>query len=100
MDKKIQKELLTIIKKPIITDKTTKLLEKNQYCFQVDYKTNKIKIKQAIEFIFNVEVIKINTCHEPRKKRKTGRFEGYKSHYKKAIVTLSPDNKINLFSDQ
>lgn len=97
---KENKKLLKIIKKPIITDKTTKLLESNQYCFHANYQFNKSEIKQAIEYIFNVKVIKINTCHIPRKKRKVGRFEGYKSHYKKAIVKLLPSDKIDLFSEQ
>lgn len=100
MDKEKQSELLNIIQKPIITDKTTKLLENNQYCFQVNHKTNKTKIKQAIEYLFNVKVIKINTYHEPHKKRTVGRFKGYKAHYKKAIVKLSNNHKIDLFSEQ
>ena len=100
MDDIIQRKLLNIVKKPIITDKTTKLLEKNQYCFQVNYNTSKKIIKQAIEYIFSVKVIKINTYHAPRKQRKVGRFHGYKPHHKKAIVTLSPNNKINLFSNK
>lgn len=100
MDQEKQRELLKLIKRPIVTDKTTKLLENNQYCFRVNHKSDKLKIKQAIEYVFNVKVIKINTCHMPRKKRKIGRFQGYKSHYKKAIVKLSSDDKINLFSEQ
>jgi large subunit ribosomal protein L23 len=100
MNKELEKELLNIIKKPIITDKTTKLLENNQYCFQVDHRSNKPKIKLAIEYIFKVKVKKINTYHAPRKKRTVGRFKGYKTHYKKAIVTLSENDTINLFSDQ
>ena len=100
MNKDQKRKLFSIIQHPIITDKTTKLLEKNQYCFKVDHRANKLAIKQAIEFIFNVKVIRINTCHEPRKKRKVGRFYGYKKHYKKAIITLSNNNSINLFSDQ
>lgn len=91
--------LLTVIKKPIITDKTTKLLENNQYCFQVHKQSNKLTIKLAIEYFFNVKVIKINTCHLPIKKRKVGRFIGYKTHYKKAIVTLSNNDKIDLFAN-
>ena len=63
-------------------------------------KISKPIIKEAIEYIFNVKVIKINTCHLPKKKRKVGRFQGYKSHYKKAIVKLSPNDRINLFSEQ
>nr|YP_010728700.1 ribosomal protein L23 [Phymatolithon calcareum]WEA76860.1 ribosomal protein L23 [Phymatolithon calcareum] len=99
MDKDNIRELLTIIKKPIITDKTTKLLENNQYCFQVDPRVGKLKIKQAIEYIFGVNVKNINTYHKPLKKRTVSRFTGYRAHYKKAIVTLSKDDKINLFSE-
>lgn len=99
MDKIKERELLRIVKEPILTDKTTKLLEKNQYCFKVNHKTNKIKIKEAIEYIFKVKVEKINTCHAPYKSRKVGRFQGYKAHYKKAIVKLSNHDKINLFPE-
>lgn len=99
MKKSYKKNIFDIIKEPIITDKTTKLLEKNQYCFKVNYRKNKTEIKQAIEQIFNVKVISINTSHEPRKKCKVGRFSGHKRHYKKAIVTLSDNDTINLFSD-
>ena len=99
MDKDQKNTFLTIIQEPIITDKTTKLLENNQYCFQVDYHANKTLIKNAIEYIFNVKVEKINTYHQPKKKRRVGRFQGYKKHYKRAIVTLAADNSINLFAD-
>lgn len=100
MNKNLNLNIFQIIYKPIITDKTTKLLEKNQYCFKVNHKFNKIEIKNAIEYFFNVKVININTFHEPKKKRKVGRFSGHKKHFKKAIVTLSADSKINLFSEQ
>ena len=100
MSKEQEKEFLSIIKKPILTDKTTKLLEKNQYCFEVNQKVNKTRVKHAIEYIFNVKVIKINTCHKPHKKRKVGRFQGYRTHHKKAVVTLSKNDTIHLFSDQ
>ena len=99
MNKSKIRHLLTVIKKPIITDKTTKLLENNQYCFQVDPRVNKLIIKEAIEYIFNVKVKQVNTCHKSPKKRKVGRFTGYRGHYKKAIVTLSKNDKINLFSE-
>lgn len=99
MDKDKIRKFFTIIKKPIITDKTTKFLENNQYCFQVDHRINKISIKEAIEYIFDVKVTKINTYHQPPKKRTVGRFTGYRAHYKKAIVTLSKNHKIDLFSE-
>ena len=100
MDKKIERELVKSIKKPIITDKTTKLLENNQYCFYVNPEIDKTKVKQAIEYFFDVKVIKVNACHAPRKKRKVGRFQGYKSSYKKAIVKLASNERINLFSQE
>lgn len=100
MNKNLNQNIFQIIHKPVITDKTTRLLERNQYCFKVNHKFNKIEIKNAIEYFFNVKVININTCHEPRKKRKVGRFSGYKKHFKKAIVTLSVDSKINLFPEK
>ena len=88
-----------IIKYPIITDKATRLLENNQYSFIVDRYSNKLTIKAAIEYLFNVKVIKVNTCHLPKKKRRVGKYVGWKSHYKKAIVTLSEGDTINLFAE-
>ena len=57
-----------VIKYPIITDKATRLLENNQYSFVVDPSSDKLTIKAAIEYLFNVKVIKVNTCRLPRKK--------------------------------
>jgi large subunit ribosomal protein L23 len=88
-----------IIKYPIITDKATRLLENNQYSFVVDRYSDKVNIKSAIESLFNVKVIKVNTCLLPRKKKRVGKFIGWKSQYKKAIVTLSEGDVINLFTD-
>ena len=88
-----------IVKYPIITDKATRLLENNQYSFVVDRYSDKIEIKEAIENLFDVKVIKINTCNLPRKKKRVGRYIGWKPQYKKAIVTLSEGDVINLFTD-
>jgi large subunit ribosomal protein L23 len=88
-----------IIKYPIITDKATRLLQTNQYSFIVDRDSDKLTIKAAIEYLFNVKVIKINTCHLPRKKKRIGKYLGWKPQYKKAIVTLSEGDVINLFTE-
>lgn len=88
-----------IVKYPIITDKATRLLENNQYSFVVDRYSDKMEIKEAIENLFEVKVIKINTCRLPRKKKRVGRYIGWKPQYKKAIVTLSEGDVINLFTD-
>ena len=88
-----------IIKYPIITDKATRLLENNQYSFIVNRYSDKITIKSAIEYLFNVKVIKVNTCRLPRKKKRVGKYIGWKPQYKKAIVTLSEGDIINVFTD-
>ncbi len=88
-----------IIKYPIITDKATRILENNQYSFVVDPYSDKIAIKAAIEYLFNVKVTKVNTCALPRKKKRVGKYIGWKSKYKKAIVTLSEGDVINLFTE-
>ena len=88
-----------IVKYPIITDKATRLLENNQYSFIVDRYSDKPTIKAAIEYWFDVKVIKINTCRLPRKKKRVGKYIGWKPQYKKAIVTLIEGDVINLFTD-
>lgn len=88
-----------VIKYPIITDKATRLLENNRYSFIVDRYSDKLTIKAAIEYLFDVKVIKINTCRLPRKKKRVGKYLGWKPQYKKAIVTLSEGDVINLFTD-
>ena len=88
-----------IIKYPIITDKATRLLENNQYSFIVDRYSNKLVIKAAIEYLFNVKVIKVNTCRLPRKKKRVGKYVGWKPQYKKAIVSLAEGDVINLFTE-
>lgn len=97
--KQIYKNLLKIIKYPIITDKTTQYLEDNKYCFAVDCKANKTDIKKAIEYIFDVKVCNINTSQIPPKIKKIGKFIGKKTKYKKAIIELNNKYKINLFEE-
>jgi len=91
---------LSIIKYPIITDKATRLLVNNQYTFAVSPTANKLTIKSLIECIFNVKVIKITTSHLPKKKKRVGKYLGWKSHYKKAIVTLLEGDTIDLFLEK
>lgn len=88
-----------IIKYPIITDKATRLLENNKYSFIVDPSSDKITIRTSIEDLFNVKVIKINTCNLPKKKKRVGKYIGWKPQYKKAVVTLSKGDTINLFAE-
>lgn len=90
---------IDLIKYPLVTDKTTRLLNNNQYTFIVDPKISKDEIKETIEFLFDVKVSKVNTCHLVKKKRRVGQFIGTKSHYKKAIVKLTEGYSISLFSE-
>jgi large subunit ribosomal protein L23 len=88
-----------IIKAPIITEQSTKLIEsENKYTFKVDRKANKIEIKKAVEAIFEVKVLSVNTINVLPKFKKMGKYEGYKSAYKKAVVKLAEGQKIDAFT--
>ncbi|MEA5510926.1 50S ribosomal protein L23 [Crocosphaera sp. UHCC 0190] len=93
------RDLADLVIKPIITEKATRLLEQNKYVFDVALKATKPEIKAAIEGLFGVSVIGVNTARPPRKKRRVGKFIGYKSLYKRAIVTLEEGDTIGLFPD-
>ena len=86
-----------IIKKPVITEKSTRLLEMNKYCFMVDRRANKIQIKQAIEELFKVKVKDVNTMRILGKIKRMGKYEGRRPSWKKAVVTLEPGNRIEFF---
>ena len=87
-----------IIKRPIITEKTTKLAETGVYTFEVDKKANKIEIANAIEEIFKVKVVSVNTINVLPKKKRVGRSEGLKAAYAKAMVKLQAGDKIEGFT--
>ncbi|NEO25465.1 MAG: 50S ribosomal protein L23 [Kamptonema sp. SIO4C4] len=99
MTKYDPRQLADLIIKPIVTEKATLLLEQNKYVFDVLPKATKPQIKAAIESLFEVKVTKVNTHCPPRKKKRVGRFIGYKPQYKRAIVTLAEDDQIVLFPD-
>ncbi len=94
-----ESDLADLILKPIITEKGTIQMELNKYVFDVLPKATKPDIKAAIESLFDVTVVKVNTLTLPRKKRRVGRFMGYKPQYKRAIVTLKEGDSITLFPD-
>ncbi len=82
-----------IIIKPIITEKSTRIMEENKYAFMVSLKANKIEIKKALEEIFGVKVKSVNTMRVKGKPKRMGMYTGYTSDWKKAIVTLHQDSK-------
>ena len=87
-----------IIQGPIITEKTMALKENfNKYTFKVSKGANKVEIKNAIEQIFKVKVESVNTINVLPKRKRVGKYEGYTAAYKKAIVKLAAENKIDAF---
>ncbi|GIO15298.1 50S ribosomal protein L23 [Cohnella xylanilytica] len=82
-----------VIKRPVITERTSEFVEQLKYVFEVDIKANKTEIKQAIEQIFKVKVASVNTLRMPAKPRRYGRHSGYTSEWKKAIVQLAEGSK-------
>lgn len=93
------RDLADLVIKPIVTEKATLLMEDNKYVFDVVLKATKPDIKAAIESLFDVKVEKVNTIRQPRKKRRVGRFIGYKPQRKRAIVTLAEGDAIELFPE-
>jgi len=90
-------EARELVKRPLITERTTKLMEENKYSFLVDPKANKTQIKQAIEEIFKVKVKTVNTFNRLGKVKRMGRHEGRRSSWKRAIVTLEAGSRIEFF---
>lgn len=99
------KSYYDIIRRPIITEKTSTLISEPtkigsksiQYTFEVAVDANKVEIKNAIEHIFNVKVLEVRTINVHRKPKRLQRYEGFKPAYKKAIVKLLPGQTIDVF---
>ncbi|KFZ43460.1 50S ribosomal protein L23 [Anoxybacillus flavithermus] len=87
-----------IIKRPVITERSTELMTEKKYTFEVDVKANKTEVKDAIEAIFGVKVAKVNIMNYKGKFKRVGRYSGLTNRRRKAVVTLTPDSKeIELF---
>nr|ARS45047.1 ribosomal protein L23 [Ostreobium sp. HV05007bc] len=86
----------TLIKYPVLTEKSTKLIESNQYTFFVNIKLNKKQIKSILESLYKVNIISVNTYNPPKKRKRFSQFEGYKTNYKKAIIKIPPSQSITI----
>ena len=86
-----------VIVRPLITEKTTKLIEARQYTFEVKQGSNKVEVKKAVEELFDVKVIAVNMLNTRRKARKVGKYEGLRPAVQKAVVTLAEGNKLDVF---
>ncbi|MFC2010688.1 50S ribosomal protein L23 [Chloroflexota bacterium] len=89
--------LYQILRRPLITEKHTILQAQGKYAFEVAGEANKPQIKQAVEKAFKVEVTAVNVMIVPGKRRRRGRQQLPAHPWKKAIVTLKPGDKIELF---
>ena len=87
-----------VIKRPIITEKSMKLVEANKYTFEVDRKATKTDIKAAVEELFNVKVLSVNVINGLKKEKRVGKYTGYLPAVTKAIVSLEKGNKIEIFT--
>ncbi|MCK4352885.1 50S ribosomal protein L23 [candidate division WOR-3 bacterium] len=92
------KDPRAIILYPIVTERAVNLKDKaNKYTFCVVREANKIEIKSAIEELFKVKVLRVTTIQMKGKPKRLGRFEGKRASWKKAICTLNPGDKIEIF---
>ena len=86
-----------ILVRPLITEKTMKLVEEGKYTFEVKQGSNKVEVKKAVEELFKVEVTAVNRMNTLRKRRRVGKYEGLRPAVQKAIVTLAEGQKLDVF---
>jgi large subunit ribosomal protein L23 len=91
--------LYDVLLRPIISEESQRMMENNQYVFEVAMEANKPQIKEAIETIFDVSVVKVNTLIMPAKRGIRGRHEYMRTQaWKKAIVTLADGDTLEMFN--
>lgn len=86
-----------VIIRPFVTEHSTNLMVDNKYTFEVALNATKSQVKRAVEDIFGVKVLKVNTSRLPGKLKRMGRFEGRRPERKKAIVQLAEGDSIEIF---
>lgn len=87
-----------VIKRPILTEKSSYLADElNRYTFEVDGRATKQMVREAVERIFKVEVVRVNIINVPSKTRRWGRHLSQTSEWRKAIVTVASGNTISFF---
>ena len=87
----------SVLLRPLVTEKTTVLTGQDKYVFEVDLRANKNQIREAVQIAFNVRVTDVNTMVMKGKPKRFGRKVTVRPDWKKAIVTLVPGDKIELF---
>ncbi|ADN69140.1 50S ribosomal protein L23 [Mycoplasmopsis fermentans] len=93
-------EITQVLHRPVLTEKTNILQSSNTYTWEVDWAANKYQIKEAIEFIFKVKVVKVNILKVDKKPKRVGRYNGFTNRYKKAMITLAEGDKIVYYPNE
>ena len=86
-----------IIVRPLITEKSTQLIELNKYTFEVKQGSNKVEVAKAVEELWGVKVVNVNMINTQRKARRVGKYEGLRPAVQKAVVTLAEGDKLDVF---
>ncbi|MFD2868646.1 50S ribosomal protein L23 [Kurthia sp. 3B1D] len=89
-------EAREVLKRPVITERSSEQMAEQKYTFEVDTRANKTEVKDAVESIFGVKVEKVNIMNYKGKKKRVGRYTGLTNKRRKAIVTLA-EGEIELF---
>jgi large subunit ribosomal protein L23 len=91
------KNAVDIVKRPLITEKSTKLVEEGKYTFEVMQGANKVEVKKAVEELFKVNVVSVNIINVRKKERRVGKYTGLRPAVRKAIVTLQKGQTLDVF---
>lgn len=89
-------DMYHIVRRALITEKSTVAKDENKYVFEVDRRANKIEVAKAVEKLFKVKVINVHVMNVTGKKKRIGRILGEKRSWKKAVVTLAPGSRIEI----
>jgi large subunit ribosomal protein L23 len=90
-------DMYHIIRRALITEKSTLAKEENKYVFEIDRRANKIEVAKAVEKLFKVKVLDVHVMNMTGKKKRVGRIMGEKPSWKKAVVTLAPGSRIEIY---
>ncbi len=88
-------EIYDVLRRPLITEKNTALAALNKYMFQIERSADKTQVKEAVERMFNVNVISVNVMNVKGKIKRVGRNRGRTAAWKKAVVTLAPGQRLD-----
>ena len=100
MSRSTKQDARDVILAPVVSEKSYALIEANAYTFLVHPQANKTEIRQAVESIWNVKVMKVNTLNRKGKNKRFRYSAGRRPDSKRAVVTLAPDDKIEIFQQQ